>query len=75
MRTTPAHSIIAFMWSLLAPVLAFAQDAGGAEPHVNRSPLFWYWMVVLAVAVALFIWRSVAISRRRGGPPTTPRTP
>lgn len=75
MRATPTHPIIAFLWSLFAPVLAFAQEAGGAERGISRSPQFWFWVVVLAVAIAVFSWRSVAMSRRRGGPPTTPRTP
>jgi len=72
MRTTPATPFIAFLWTLLAPVLAFAQADAETQRSVNRSPLFWYWMMVLAVVVALFIWRSVVLSRRRGGPPTTP---
>jgi anti-sigma-K factor RskA len=77
MRTTPANLIPAPVLYLLAPALALAQEAGAhreAEGPVTSSPRFWYWVVVLAVAVALFVWRAVVISRRRGGPPTTPRT-
>lgn len=78
MRTTPANLIPAPVLYLLAPTLALAQDMGGrreTEGPITSSPLFWYWMVVLAVACGLFIWRAVMMSRRRGGPPTTPRTP
>lgn len=75
MRTTPATPFIAFLWTLFAPALAFAQEAGGAERSISRSPLPWYWLALLMLAAAVFIWRTIAISRRRGGPPTTPRTP
>jgi hypothetical protein len=71
MRTLPA-----FLLCLLSPLLALAQDVQGSDPDnvVIRSPLFWYWMVALAIAVAAFIGVSFFLSRRGGGgPPSRPR--
>jgi hypothetical protein len=73
MRTTPAPPVIAFPWTLLAPVLALAQSARGAEPGVNHGALFWFWLLALALAFGFFIWRTAAMARRRGGPPLPPR--
>lgn len=59
---------------LLSPVLALAQDGGRVK--ASQSPAFWFWLVALAIAVAAFIAYSVALSKRRGGPPPGgPRTP
>jgi hypothetical protein len=70
MRTLPA-----FLLCLLAPLVALAQPLLGAAPEslVSRSPLIWYWMAVLVVAVGAFIWVALSLSRRRGGPPSGPR--
>lgn len=71
MRTIPA-----FLLCLLTPVLALAQAGQGPNPPeqaVNRSPLFWYWMVAIAIAVVAFVWASIVISKRKGGPPSRPR--
>jgi hypothetical protein len=73
MRTTPAPAVIAFLWTLFAPVLALAQAAGGAEPGVNHGALFGFWLLALALAFGFFVWRTVAMARRRGGPPVPPR--
>lgn len=72
MRTIP---IPALALSLLTPLLALAQPTvqGPTDNQiVLRSPLFWYWMVALAIAVVAFVWAVVVISRRRG-PPSRPR--
>ncbi|MDY7231703.1 hypothetical protein [Hyalangium rubrum] len=71
MRTMPA-----FLFCLLTPLLALAQAGQGPnlpEQAVTRSPLFWYWVVAIAIAVGAFIWTSITISRRKGGPPSRPR--
>ncbi len=72
MRTT-----LAPLLTLLTPVLALAQTPlrGPVEQDVSRSPAFWYWVVLLAVAAIAFAWSAVRISRRRRGPPTGPGTP
>jgi integral membrane sensor domain MASE1 len=69
MRTLPA-----LILCLLTPLLALAQPQGPVPPEqgLTQSPLFWYWMVALVIAVAAFIWASISISRRRG-PPSRPR--
>ncbi|MBZ4417217.1 hypothetical protein [Myxococcus sp. RHSTA-1-4] len=69
MRTTLAP--------LLTPVLAFAQTPmqGPIEQEPSRSPLFWYWVVLLVAAALVFAWSAVRISRRRRGPPSGPGTP
>ncbi len=73
MRTT---SLSAVTLSLLMPVLALAQAGMGPNTpnqSIERSPLAWWWLVAIAVALAAFIWTAVA-SKRRGGPPSRTRT-
>jgi hypothetical protein len=68
-------SIPALALCLLTPLLVLAQPRQGINaenPQVTQSPLFWYWMVVIVVAVAAFIGSAVYISRRKG-PPSRPR--
>ncbi len=71
MKTLPA-----FLLCLLSPLLAVAQPLLAAAPEnmVSRSPLTWYWLVALAVALVAFIATTLVLSRRRGGgPPSRPR--
>lgn len=66
MRTIPLPALVV---CLLTPILALAQGQGPTEiPRVTQSPLFWYWMVAIAIALVAFIWATIAISRRRGPP-------
>jgi len=67
------------MLLLLAPVMAFAQSGPttGELPlnqQVSQSPLFWAWVVMLAVAVVAFAAYTVKISRNRR-PPRRPSMP
>lgn len=70
------HTPLAWLLCLLTPLLAMAQGAPGGyeEQPVLRSPSFWYWLAVLAVAAAAFAWVSIRLSRRRR-PPSRPSTP
>ena len=72
MRTTPT---LALVLCLLTPVLALAQAGAGPTENqqVTHSPLFWYWMVAIAIAVVAFIVANVVFNRRL--PPTGPRSP
>jgi hypothetical protein len=67
---------LAWLLWLLTPLLAIAQGAPGEydQQPILRSPLFWYWVVLLAVAAAAFAWVSIRLSRRRR-PPSRPSTP
>ncbi|WP_224366616.1 hypothetical protein [Hyalangium versicolor] len=71
MRTLP---IPAAVLCLLTPLLALAQPGLGPTDNdiVARSPLTWYWLVAVAVAVVAFIVSSAVISRRNW-PPTRRR--
>ncbi len=73
MRTTLAPVL-----TLLTPILAYAQagvpQQGPIDNPVSRSPAFWYWIVLLAVAALAFAWVSVRLSRKRRGPPAGPGT-
>lgn len=66
MRTIP---IPALALCLLAPLLALAQP--DAEPRVDHwvitSPLFWFWVVAVVIAVVAFVWSNIVVARR-GGP-------
>ncbi|OJH36964.1 hypothetical protein BON30_31230 [Cystobacter ferrugineus] len=66
------------MLLLLAPVMAFAQGGPTGEESLNQqvvhSPLFWSWVVMLAVAVVAFAAYTVKISRNRR-PPQRPSVP
>ncbi|HEX8538010.1 MAG TPA: hypothetical protein VF664_11145 [Cystobacter sp.] len=69
----------AWMLLLLAPVMAFAQSGSSTgESSLNQqvvhSPLFWAWMVMIAVAVVAFAAYTVKISRNRR-PPNRPSMP
>ncbi len=69
MRTIPALLLF-----LMTPLLAIAQTAPPPNQPITQSPLFWGWVIALSVAVVAFVWASIVISRRRGGPPSRPRT-
>ncbi|MFY0577778.1 hypothetical protein F0U62_29120 [Cystobacter fuscus] len=74
LRTAPVWMLL-----LLAPVVAFAQRGThtGEMPlnqQVSHSPLFWAWVVMLAVAVVAFAAYTVKISRNRR-PPDHPSVP
>lgn len=72
----PTRTPLAWLLWLLTPLLAVAQGAAGdyeGQP-ILRSPLFWYWVVLLAVAAAAFAWVSIRLSRRRR-PPSRPSAP
>ncbi|MBN1210290.1 MAG: hypothetical protein JXB05_35890 [Myxococcaceae bacterium] len=70
MRTT---SLSAVTLSLLMPVLALATTGmGPPEQSISRSPLSWWWLVFLAVAVVGLIWTAIA-AKKRGEPPSRPR--
>ncbi len=67
MRTIPIPPVAL---SLLLPLLALAQP--GQEPSENRqaatSPLTWYWVGVVAIAVVAFVVSNIIVARRKGGP-------
>ncbi|XXF77433.1 hypothetical protein P2318_30930 [Myxococcaceae bacterium GXIMD 01537] len=70
--STPSPSLA--LLGLLAPALVLAEDSSKPLPQdvpATQSPLFWYWMVVLAVALTITAWRLVTRGRRGGGPPMT----
>jgi hypothetical protein len=80
-ESKPMRTTLAPVLTVLTPILAFAQagvpQQGPIDQQVSRSPAFWYWIVLLAVAALAFAWVSVRLSRKRRGPPpgTGPRTP
>lgn len=66
MRTIP---IPALALCLLTPLLAIAQHGAGPSPEqwVTRSPLSWFWVIAVAIAVVAFVWSNIIVARR-GGP-------
>ena len=67
MRTIP---IPALALCLLTPLFALAQpNVQGPTDNemVTQSPLFWYWMVALAIAIVAFVVSNIIVARR-GGP-------
>jgi hypothetical protein len=66
MRTIP---IPALALCLLTPLFALAQPNVQGPTNsqtVTQSPLFWYWMVALAIAIVAFVVSNVIVARRRG---------
>lgn len=73
MRTIPIPPVVL---GLLMPLFALAQPGLGSDNHqAATSPLTWFWVAVMAIAVVAFIWSTIVISRRRGtgGPTSGPR--
>jgi hypothetical protein len=67
MRTIPIPPVVL---CLLMPLFALAQSTGlgPTDQQVSHSPLSWYWLAVLAIALVAFVWSAMYISRRKGGP-------
>jgi hypothetical protein len=61
--------------TVLAPVLALAQEAGGPASPAQRSEggINWLW-ILAAVALAVILFRMFS-RRRHGGPHPPARTP
>lgn len=70
MRTIP---MTAWVLCLLTPVLALAQSGMGPteSQQVTHSPLSWFWVVAVAIAIAAFVASYIVVNRRRV-PPSGP---
>lgn len=74
MRTIPIPAVVL---CLLTPLFALAEGVGlgpGDNRDAARSPLTWYWVGVVAIALVAFVVSTFIVSRRRGGPGGPSRT-
>ncbi|ATB33476.1 hypothetical protein MEBOL_006974 [Melittangium boletus DSM 14713] len=66
------------MLLLLAPMMALAQGMPISDEALNQqvthSPLFWSWVVMLAVAIVAFAIYTLYLSKHRQ-PPDRPVAP
>jgi hypothetical protein len=75
MRTIPIPPVVL---CLLTPLLALAQSKGVSPTDnqwVARSPQTWAWAAAVVVAVVAFVWSTIVVSRRKGGPGGPPNQP